>query len=148
MIDRIQQIKNNFSLIAYCKANLKQSKTASDQFNCPFCNSGNKQHGTGALTIYDETQSYFCHSCRRSGDIINLHEQLNGFTKKEAIEDLYKHIGSEAAIQTTKQKTSSPAPTLIVKTFTDDDYKAINKPTQSIIMRLTLRKPQKLLIIS
>lgn len=128
MIDRIQQIKNNFSLIAYCKANLKQSKTAPNQFNCPFCNSGNGQHGTGALTVHDDTQSYFCHSCQQSGDIINLHEKLNGFTRKEAIEDLYKQIGSEAAIQTTKQKTSATtSPALTVKTFTDDDYKAIQQ---------------------
>lgn len=47
---------------------------------CPFCGSGTGPNGTGALTPYDEDESFYCHHCHRYGDVFDLagaaHEEL------------------------------------------------------------------------
>lgn len=58
-------------LKVYADEHLKQSKSK-NMYCCPLCNSGNKQHGTGALSINEETNTWKCFSCGAGGDVLDL----------------------------------------------------------------------------
>ena len=59
-----------------------------NQYICPLCNSGAGKNGTGAFTIYPETNSYYCYACGRGGDIFSLYSAVNHTDFKEAAERL------------------------------------------------------------
>lgn len=46
-------------------------KSKRQYYCCPFCESGNRTHGTGALQIYDGN-GFFCHSCGEGGSFFKL----------------------------------------------------------------------------
>ena len=76
-----------------CTDYLMKSKGAG-MYCCPFCGSGSGPHGTGALKLYD-TNTWTCHACNRSGDVIDLHMQQNKLTYPQALEDLAHRCGYE-----------------------------------------------------
>ena len=55
-------------------------KQSDGHWTCPGCKSGAKdsRDSTAALTFYEDTNSFFCHSCRRGGSIIDLYMMANG----------------------------------------------------------------------
>lgn len=52
-----------------CKDYLEKSK--SGMYCCPYCNSGKGHNGSGALKVYD-TNTWTCHACGKSGDVLDL----------------------------------------------------------------------------
>lgn len=123
MNNKIQKIKNTFSLLAYANQHLEHSKNNNKQFICPFCNSGKGKQGTGAFTVYDKTQSFYCYSCNTSGDIINLHACLNNMNLNQAMNDLYSHIGDLPI----SQQALAPTQTQTENSYNEDDFKKIEK---------------------
>lgn len=69
-------------LVPYVESITEKSKRAGKgQYVCPLCGSGTGQHGTGAFTVYEDTNSWYCYSCGQSGDIyklVELHEGISG----------------------------------------------------------------------
>lgn len=55
-----------------------------NQYICPLCNSGAGKNGTGAFTLYPETNSYYCYACGRGGDIFSLYSMINHIDFKES----------------------------------------------------------------
>ena len=68
------------------------TKSKSGMYNCPFCGSGEGVHGTGALKVY-ETNTFTCHACNRSGDVIDLFQVTNGADYNTALSLLADEIG-------------------------------------------------------
>ena len=58
-----------------------------DQYVCPLCGSGTGHNGTGAFTVYPESNSYFCFACGNHGDIFNLYGAVNNVTDFRTIAD-------------------------------------------------------------
>ena len=61
-----------------------------NQYICPLCNSGTGKNGTGAFTVYPESNSYYCYSCGCGGDIFSLYSAVNGIDFKETAVRLAK----------------------------------------------------------
>lgn len=80
---------NTEELKPYLQAYVNEITTPSknggkNQYICPLCNSGTGKNGTGAFTIYPETNSYYCYSCGRGGDIFSLYSAVNRIDFKES----------------------------------------------------------------
>lgn len=60
---------------------------------CPHCGSGTGPHKTGAVKVYDSTNTYYCHACNRGGDVIFLYSTIHGAGFKRAVEELGSSIG-------------------------------------------------------
>ena len=82
-----QEIRSRIS----CKDYLTKSK-GSRMYVCPFCNSGTGPDGTGALKLYD-TNTWYCHKCDKSGDVIDLYQRATGTDYNKALRDLAQQIG-------------------------------------------------------
>lgn len=59
-----------------CTKYLEKSK--SGLYCCPFCGSGTGIHGTGAVKFYTDTNTWACHSCKKSGDVLDLIQEKYG----------------------------------------------------------------------
>ena len=81
-----QEIRTRIS----CKDYLTKSK--SGLYDCPYCGSGSGAHGTGALKVYD-TNTWYCHACHKSGDVIDLYQQETGADYNTALSLLAQEIG-------------------------------------------------------
>lgn len=81
-----QEIRSRIS----CKDYLTKSK--SGLYCCPYCGSGTGTHGTGALRLYD-TNTWTCHACKKSGDVIDLYQQQTGADYNTALSLLADEIG-------------------------------------------------------
>lgn len=81
-----QEIRSRIS----CKDYL--TKSQSGLYCCPFCGSGTGAHGTGALKLYS-TNTWTCHSCKCSGDVIDLYQQATGADYNTALSSLADEIG-------------------------------------------------------
>ena len=81
-----QEIRTRIS----CKDYLSKSK--SGLYDCPYCGSGSGAHGTGALKVYD-TNTWYCHACHESGDVIDLYQQETGADYNTALSLLAQEIG-------------------------------------------------------
>lgn len=73
-----------------CEEYLEKSK--SGLYCCPYCGSGKGNHKTGALKLY-ETNTWTCHACNRSGDVIDLYQQETGADYNTALSLLAQEIG-------------------------------------------------------
>lgn len=73
-----------------CETYLEESKGG--LYCCPFCDSGKKENSTGALKVYD-TNTFTCHSCHKSGDVIDLFQKATGSDFNTAIDKLAAEIG-------------------------------------------------------
>lgn len=74
-----------------CKDYLEKSKGG--MYCCPFCGSGTGPHGTGALKLYGETNTWTCHACRKSGDVIDLYMARTGADFPTALSLLAQECG-------------------------------------------------------
>lgn len=85
-------------LAAYAEKRLTHSEKGSKkQYVCPFCGSGTGEKKTGAFTVYETDDRFFCFKCRKGGDIFDLVRKVEGLnTEKEAAEWLTKNFLSEA----------------------------------------------------
>lgn len=82
-----QEIRQRFS----CKEYLTKSKRG--LYVCPYCGSGNGAHGTGALKVYDNTNTWYCHACKKSGDVIDLFQLDTGADYNTALSLMAQEIG-------------------------------------------------------
>lgn len=73
-----------------CTQYLEKSK--SGLYCCPFCGSGKGSHGTGALKLY-KTNTWTCHACKKSGDVIDLYMHEYGADYNTAFSLLAQEIG-------------------------------------------------------
>ena len=87
-----EQVKQEIRRRISCKNYLTKSK--GKLYCCPFCGSGTGTHKTGALELYD-TNTWYCHACKRSGDVIDLYEEQTGADFNTAISLLAKEAGIE-----------------------------------------------------
>lgn len=60
---------------------------------CPFCGSGTGPNKTGAVKYYEETNTWNCFACNRSGDAIDLYQETTGADFPAAISLLAQQIG-------------------------------------------------------
>lgn len=74
-----------------CENYLEKSK--GNLYCCPFCGSGTKANKTGALKVYPETNTWYCHACQKSGDVIDLYQQATGADYNTALSLLAQEIG-------------------------------------------------------
>lgn len=74
-----------------CTDYLEKSKYG--MYICPFCGSGTGPHKTGALKVYPETNTWTCHQCKRSGDVIDLYMKETGADFNQALSLLADQIG-------------------------------------------------------
>lgn len=84
-----QEIRRQVSCIPYLE------KSKSGLYCCPFddCNSGHGQKGTGAVKYYPKTNTWYCHACKRSGDVIDLYKMSTGADYNTAFSLLAQEIG-------------------------------------------------------
>jgi len=73
-----------------CTDYLEKSK--SGLYCCPFCGSGTGTNATGALKVYD-TNTFTCHACHKSGDVIDLFMERTGTDYNTALSLLAQEIG-------------------------------------------------------
>lgn len=84
------------------------------QYICPFpdCRSGTGKNGTPAFNIIPNTNEtrWKCHSCGRSGDIIDLYQELNETDFKTALNELKQQFfgSSYTPIQINKASEETP----------------------------------------
>ena len=72
-----------------CEDYLEKSK--SGLYCCPFCGSGKGNKGTGALKLY-KTNTWTCHACNKSGDVIDLYMNERGVDYNAALSLLAQEI--------------------------------------------------------
>lgn len=101
-----------------CADYLRKSKGA-NMYCCPFCGSGTGPHGTGALKVYN-TNTWTCHACKKSGDVIDIYRQQNGLDYNTALSLMAGRIGitidaynpaAEAGFVTAPRKMHAERPT-------------------------------------
>ena len=74
-----------------CEKYLTKSKGA-NMYNCPFCKSGTGKNQTGALKLYP-TNTWTCHVCHKSGDVIDLYMKAHNVGFNEAFSLLADEVG-------------------------------------------------------
>lgn len=62
------------------------TKSKGRQYCCPFCGSGNHGNGTGAFTLYKESNTWTCFACSKSGDVLDLIQQTENVDFNEALQ--------------------------------------------------------------
>lgn len=81
-----------------------------NKINCPWCNSGHKENKSPALTIYPDSNSFFCWSCQISGDCVDYVAKVKNLTKIEALKVLQNKYGILNTTQQTKKKVQNKKP--------------------------------------
>lgn len=76
-----------------CTDYLQKSK--SGLYCCPQCGSGTGANSTGAVKYYPETNTWYCHACRRGGDVIDLYQLDTGTDYNAALSLMAQEIGIE-----------------------------------------------------
>ena len=74
-----------------CKDFLEKAKHGG--YICPICKSGSGKHQTGAVKIYDDTNSWYCHACKQGGDIITLYKLQTNQSYNEVLSILANNLG-------------------------------------------------------
>lgn len=88
--EAVQEIKTRIRCTDFLE---RSPKGGRDHYKCPFCFSGMGSNGTGALMYYPDTNTFFCFSCQKSGDVIDLYEEQNGVDFPTAISLMAKDLG-------------------------------------------------------
>jgi replicative DNA helicase len=90
-IEAMKEIKARIPCVSYLK------KATRGKYECPFGGSGTGMngHGTGALYLYEDTNTFTCFSCKKSGDVIDLYMQQTGLEFSAAVADLAGELGLE-----------------------------------------------------
>ena len=99
-----EQAKEKIKKDVPCTDYLEKSK--GNMYCCPYCGSGHGQSGTGAVKYYPETNSWTCHACNKSGDVIDLYAAQRGCDFNTALSDLSAELG--IAIDTAQEGTGKP----------------------------------------
>lgn len=63
-------------------------KARHGNYICPFCGSGTHKKASGAVKIYDNTNTWYCHKCGENGDVIALYMKLKNVDFTTAIREL------------------------------------------------------------
>lgn len=97
-----------------CKEYLEKSPKGN--YVCPFCGSGTGPNRSGALQYYENTNTWHCFSCNKSGDVIDLEQHKTGADYNEALSlladslglsvDSYSPISQEARIKAAQRDFS------------------------------------------
>ena len=76
-----------------CTDYLEKSKNG--LYCCPLheCNSGHGRNGTGAVKYYQNTNTWYCHSCNNGGDVIDAYRAAAGCDYNTALSYLAAQIG-------------------------------------------------------
>lgn len=101
--EKMQNAKEEIKRCVSCQPYL--SKARHGGYICPFCGSGTGKEGTGALKYYEKTNTWVCHSdkCKqpngnhRTGDVIDLHQQITGADYQTALIELGRKCGVDYA---------------------------------------------------
>ena len=70
------------------------TKAPQGNYICPFCGSGTHESKTGALAYYPKTNTWYCHACKESGDVIDLFRQTTGADYNTALSLMAEEIGT------------------------------------------------------
>lgn len=76
-----------------CTDFLEKSKSGLYCCPQPDCGSGHGSNGTGAVKYYPETNTWYCHACKRGGDVIDLYQLETGADYNTALSLLAQQIG-------------------------------------------------------
>lgn len=94
-------------LVPYVESITERStKAGKGQYICPLCGSGTGQHGTGAFTVYEDTNSWHCFSCGESGDIyklVSLCEGIDSFPEQLEFVERFAGLPSSSEYVTNKK---------------------------------------------
>ena len=82
-----QEIRSRINCTDYLE------KSKSGLYCCPYCGSGTGSNGTGAVKYYPETNTFYCHACKRGGDVIDLYQHDTGTDYNTALSLLAQEIG-------------------------------------------------------
>lgn len=80
---------------------------------CPFCaqESNQSKHRSRAFAVNPDKETFYCHACKKGGDIIKFVAEREGCTLKEAglkIYDWFGHLFSEAAATSEPDEETTP----------------------------------------
>lgn len=112
-------------LIDYVQEITRKSK-GRNQYICPFCNSGTGRNGTGAFTLYPETNTYTCFACGENGDIFTLYAKMNSLDFRSdfplIIEELERKYNLPSSKKSTSPERGLEALAMPVDTFQGPNY--------------------------
>lgn len=81
-----QEIRQQISCLKYL------TKSKKGLYCCPYCGSGTGVNQSGALKLYN-TNTFYCHACKKGGDVIDLHQNETGTDYNTALEELAQELG-------------------------------------------------------
>lgn len=90
-------IKQNVKCTDYLQPAPNHSAGHNTGFICPACGSGTHsgEKSTGAAEYYPATNTFYCHSCKAGGDVINLYRYITGESYTDVLQELAKAAGIE-----------------------------------------------------
>lgn len=77
-------------------------------FNCPLCGSGTGAEKTPAFKLYEDTNRYYCFSCKAQGDIFDLYAAVNRCDLSEATRAIIAMYGSPTTARSSAREDFSP----------------------------------------
>lgn len=98
-----EEIRQHFD----CRDYLRKSSGCS-LYICPSCGSGSRQHKTGAVKYYPDTQRWHCHRCKTLGDIFTIYELEHGVDFNVALWALAEQLGTSVEPHSTKPARKCP----------------------------------------
>lgn len=92
-----------------CRGYLQESKNG--LYCCPFCHSGTGPNATGAVKYYADTNTAYCHACKKTMDVIDLYRENTGADFNTALSELADLAGirieNDFAAQNTKTQAGA-----------------------------------------
>src|SRR5574344_92224 len=83
----ITQIKEKHNIVVYTSKVINIKKSGKRYTGlCPFCKKE-------TFTLFPETKSFYCFSCKTGGDIITLYMKINNVTYPYAVKQLADECG-------------------------------------------------------
>ena len=77
-------------------------------FNCPLCDSGTGAEKTPAFKLYEDTNRYYCFSCKAQGDIFDLYAAVNRCDLSEATRAIVAMYGSPTTARSSAREDFRP----------------------------------------
>lgn len=74
-----------------CKDFLERDRHGNG-YICPICGSGSGPNGSGAVKLYPDN-SFYCHACKKRGDVFTAYRKRTGADFSEAVKDLARQAG-------------------------------------------------------
>jgi replicative DNA helicase len=88
-----EQAREEFNSRPELVLSLLEKSKGGKQYNCPYCSSGAGRNGTGALTYYPDTHSFYCFACVTNNpgegfalkqDVLGAYRLINECSETEA----------------------------------------------------------------